>query len=119
MNKVMLFNPRSADRKYRIPNSILQLAASIDGRYEWVIVDANRESDPWQKLNQYLDSGEFRYVGFTVMPGPQLRQAIPFTKKIHEQYPGVTMIWGGYFASNQYKSVLSSGWVDYVVNGPG
>ena len=28
-------------------------------------------------------------------------------------------LWGGYFASNQYRSVLDSGWVDAIVNGPG
>jgi radical SAM superfamily enzyme YgiQ (UPF0313 family) len=29
------------------------------------------------------------------------------------------MVWGGYFASNQYRVVLESGLVDFVVNGPG
>ncbi|MGE5811821.1 MAG: B12-binding domain-containing radical SAM protein, partial [Ignavibacteria bacterium] len=28
-------------------------------------------------------------------------------------------IWGGYFPANQYKVVLDSGYVDYVINGPG
>lgn len=119
MNKVLLFNPRSADFKYRIPNSVLQIAAAIDGVFEWVIVDGNREADPWQKINNYLITGEFKYVGFTVMPGPQLKQAIPFAKKIKTDYPGIIMIWGGYFASNQYKTVLDSGFVDFVINGPG
>ena len=119
MNKVLLFNPRSAHKKYRIPNSILQVAASIEGLFDWVIVDGNREVDPWQKIVDYLKTGEFKYVGFTVMPGPQLEQAIPYTYKIKEQFPETTMIWGGYFASNQYKSVLNSGVVDYAINGPG
>ena len=29
------------------------------------------------------------------------------------------MVWGGYFASNQYQVVLESGLVDFVINGPG
>ena len=116
---VLLFNPRSADKKYRVPNSVLQVAAAIDGKYEWEIIDGNREVNPWGKLKSFLDSGKFKYVGFTVMPGPQLKQAIPLTQTIRQEYPDVTMVWGGYFASNQYKSVLNSGWVDYVVNGPG
>jgi len=53
------------------------------------------------------------------MPGPQLKQAIPISKKIKELYPHVKTIWGGYFPSNQPKSVLSSGYIDYIVNGPG
>lgn len=119
MHKVLLFNPRSATAKYRVPNSVLQIAASIKGICDWVIVDANRERDPYQKINSYLRTGEFRYIGFTVMPGPQLKQAIPYARRIKENFPGTTMIWGGYFASNQHKVVLNSGYVDFVINGPG
>lgn len=119
MSKVLLFNPRSANYKFRIPNSILQIAASIDGKYDWVVVDGNREKDPWEKIRSWLATGEIKYVGFTVMPGPQLKQAIPFTYRIRKEFPGTTMIWGGYFASNQQKVVLKSGVVDFVINGPG
>lgn len=116
---ILLFNPRSATYKFRVPNSVLQIAASVEGIHDWVIVDGNREHDPYSKLVSYLDQGTFSYVGFSVMPGPQLRQAIPFAREIKKKYPHITMIWGGYFASNQYKSVLGSGYVDYVINGPG
>jgi anaerobic magnesium-protoporphyrin IX monomethyl ester cyclase len=119
MHKVLLFNPRSATYKYRVPNSILQVAASIEGRYEWVIVDGNREKDPYQKISKYLRTGEFKYIGFTVMPGPQLKEAIPFARRIREEFPGTVMIWGGYFATNQCKVVLNSGYVDFSINGPG
>lgn len=119
MNKILLYNPKSAVAKHRIPNSILNIAASVEGRYDWVIVDGNREADPFQKIESYLKTGEFGYVGFTVMPGPQLREAIPLSKKIKEKYPYTTMIWGGYFPSSQPNAVLSSGFVDFIVNGPG
>ncbi|MDX2245884.1 MAG: radical SAM protein [Bacteroidia bacterium] len=119
MNKVILFNPRSANSKHRIPNSILQVGASIEGKYEYVFVDGNREKDPFQMICSYLDSGEYTFFGVTVMPGPQLRQAILFTQKVKQQYPSVTTVWGGYFASNQYKVVIESGYVDFIVNGPG
>lgn len=119
MNKVILFNPFAAKYGYRIPNSILQVAASINGVFEFVIVDGNREKDPWQKIKSYLDTGEYRFFGSTVMPGPQLKQAIPYTKKIREEYPGVINIWGGYFASNQFASVINSGYVDFIINGQG
>ncbi len=118
-NKVILFNPRSAWSKYRIPNSILQLGAALEGKYEYAFVDGNRESDPWQTIEDYLQSGEFRYFGCTTMPALQLKQAIPFSKKIREMFPQVVIIWGGYFAANQHKAVLNSGYVDYVVSGPG
>src|SRR4051812_3972504 len=119
MTKVLLFNPRSANYKPRIPNSILSVAASIDGLFEYVIVDGNLELDPSEKILHYLSKGGFEYFGLTCMPGPQLKQAIPISKKIRELYPLIKIIWGGYFPSNQYKVVLNSGYVDFVINGPG
>ncbi len=116
---VILFNPRSNNYKPRIPNSILQIAASIDGKRDYVIVDGNLEEDPWSKIAGYFDEGRFGYFGCTVMPGPQLKQAIPYTIKIKEQFPAIKIIWGGYFASNQYKSAIKSDAVDFIVNGPG
>ena len=117
--KVLLFNPRSANSKPRIPNSILQIAASIDGVHEYIFVDGNLESDPQKKILNYFKEQKIDIFGCTVMPGPQLKQAIPISKKVKELYPHVKTIWGGYFPSNQPKSVLSSGYIDYIVNGPG
>src|SRR5687768_5972579 len=119
MNSVILFNPRSGRSKHRIPNSILQVAASIHGLYDYVFVDGNLEKDPWLAIKRYLDSGKIKFFGCTVMPGPQLQQAIPYSKKVRELYPNVTIVWGGYFSANQNKSVLNSGFVDFVINGPG
>ena len=119
MNKIILFNPRSANSKHRIPNSILQVGASIQGKYEYVFVDGNLESDPWEKIESYLKTNSFKYFASTVMPGQQLKQAIPFSKKVREQFPEIKIIWGGYFASNQYKSAIDSGFVDIIINGPG
>jgi len=117
--KVLLFNPRAADSKPRIPNSILSMAAAIDGKVDYVIVDGNLETNPREKIFDYLNTGEFGYFACTVMPGPQLRQAIPFSKEIRQKFPGIQIIWGGYFASNQNRVVLESGIVDYVVYGQG
>jgi anaerobic magnesium-protoporphyrin IX monomethyl ester cyclase len=117
--KVLLFNPRSARYNPRIPNSIMNIAASIDGKYEYVIVDGNLESDPLSKINSYLLKGDIGYFASTVMPGPQTKQAIPFTKEIKKTYPDIKVIWGGYFASHQATTILNSGYVDVVVYGPG
>lgn len=119
MSKVLLFNPRSARTKPRIPNSILSIAASIEGMHDYVIVDGNLETDPEEKILDYLKSGTYKYFGVTSMPGPQLKQSIPISKKVRELYPDIKTIWGGYFPSNQPKTVLSSGFVDFIINGPG
>lgn len=119
INGVVLFNPRSASSKHRIPNSILQVAASIHGKRPYVFVDGNKETDPQKVILNYLASGKFGYLGTTVMPGPQLKQAIPFSKEVKAKFPEIVNVWGGYFASNQHKVVLESGFIDYVINGPG
>ncbi|MEP0862324.1 MAG: radical SAM protein [Ignavibacterium sp.] len=119
MNKIILFNPKSANWKHRIPNSILQIGASIHNKYDYVFVDGNLETDCWNKIKKYLDTNDYKYFAVTVMPGMQLRQAIPFSKKVREIFPSVKIIWGGYFASNQYKVCLESGFVDFIINGPG
>lgn len=119
MNKVILFNPWSAKYGYRIPNSILQVGASIEGKYDYVFIDGNRENDPWHVIHSYLKTNNFRYFGCTVMPGPQLKQAITFTKEIKKLFPEIVTIWGGYFASNHFKTCVESGFVDYIIDGPG
>jgi radical SAM superfamily enzyme YgiQ (UPF0313 family) len=119
MQKILFFNPRSAVGKARVPNSILSVASTVTGRYEWALVDGNFESDPYPKLRAYLLTGEYQYIGFTVMPGPQAKQAIPIARKIKEEFPFTTMIWGGYFPGNHFQVVLDSGYVDFIVNGPG
>ncbi len=117
--KVLFFNPRAAETKARIPNSILAIAATIEGTYDYAIVDGNLEKKPLKKLLNYLDTGNYSVFACTVMPGPQLKQAIPFTKKIREKYPQVKIVWGGYFASNHSNISIHSGYVDYIVYGPG
>lgn len=119
MNKVLLFNPRAGDNVRIIPNAILAIAASIEKHFDYVVVDGNREKDPLEKIIQYLSTGEFKFFASTVMPGPQLKQAIPFTKHVRHKFPDIKIIWGGYFASNHHKTVINSGQVDVVVNGPG
>ncbi|MCY7410705.1 MAG: B12-binding domain-containing radical SAM protein [Chitinophagales bacterium] len=118
-HKVLLFNPRALKTKPRIPNSVLQVAASIEGKYDWVIVDGNMEVDPWEKIEKYLSAAKFKYFASTVMPGPQVKQSVPITKKVREHFPEVIIIWGGYFPSNHPKACIESSCVDYIVYGPG
>ena len=116
---VVLFNPRSAKWKHRIPMSILQVGASIHETHKVLFVDGNAEEDPLERISAYIKEEGVSIFGVTVMPGPQLKQAIPISKEIKNRFPEITIVWGGYFATNQHPVVLSSGFVDYVVSGPG
>lgn len=116
---VILFNPRSAEAKHRIPNSILQVASSIQDKHSFFLVDGNLEKNPLAKIKKLIEENNVHVFASTVMPGPQLKQAIPFSKEIKHIFPHIYTIWGGYFASNQYEVSLNSGYVDYIINGPG
>jgi anaerobic magnesium-protoporphyrin IX monomethyl ester cyclase len=118
-NKIILFNPRSALHNHRLPLSIVQVGASVYGKEEFVFVDGNLEKDEWQKLNAYLETGEFAFFACTVMPGPQLRIAIRLTKAVRDKFPATIIIWGGYFPSNHYRIAMESGLIDFIFRGPG
>jgi radical SAM superfamily enzyme YgiQ (UPF0313 family) len=118
-NKIILFNPRSATRNHRLPISILQVGASVYGKYDIVFIDGNLENNPLDKITLYLKTGEFKFFASTVMPGPQLKQAINVTKTVKENFPEVITIWGGYFASNHTELSMKSGYIDYIIRGAG
>lgn len=119
MNQIVFFNPRAAESKARVPNSILSIAASIDGKYDYAVVDGNLETNPLKVLLHYFDTGKYSVFACTVMPGPQLKQAIPITRELRKRYPGITIVWGGYFPSNHSQACMNSGYIDYIVYGPG
>lgn len=119
IDNVILFNPRSADARHRIPNSILQVAGSIHGKFAYTLVDGNMEREPLSVLKSAMQHSVRPVLGMTVMPGPQLQQAIPFSKTLKELFPHAIVVWGGYFASNQHSVVLASGFVNFVIDGPG
>jgi radical SAM superfamily enzyme YgiQ (UPF0313 family) len=89
------------------------------GKQDFVFIDGNLENDPWHKLKGYLETGEFAFFACTVMPGPQLKQAIGITKAIRKRFPQIISIWGGYFPSNHYRVCMESGIIDYIIRGPG
>src|SRR5262245_12875472 len=116
---IVLVNPRSAKWKHRLPMSILSLAALLEGRYPYEIIDGNFEPDLETTLIRTLGETNAKYLGITVMPGPQLMQSIPLTKRIRSLFPSLTIVWGGYFPSLHTNVVLESGQVDFVIRGQG
>lgn len=117
---LILYNPRAAEHKARIPMSLAALAAVLEGNREYLVVDGNIDGDPVSTIAAAFDgtSGP-HYLLCTVMPGPQLSRAVPHTRALKQRYPGMTAIWGGYFPSMHPEVTLQSGFVDYVVQGQG
>jgi anaerobic magnesium-protoporphyrin IX monomethyl ester cyclase len=116
---IALLNPRSARWKHRIPLSILSLGAVLEQRHHYEIIDGNIEPDVRSTLNDSIRERGIKYLAVTVMPGPQLTEAIHITREIKAAHPGVAVIWGGYFPTLHTDVVLRSGFVDYVIRGEG
>ncbi|MEI6765815.1 MAG: radical SAM protein [Bacteroidota bacterium] len=117
-NGILYFNPRATNSKPRIPNSLLSLLSVVSIIPQDMFVDGNLEQDPWNKIEQILQKGETRYFCCTVMPGPQLKQAVPLCRRIRKLFPEIVIIWGGYFPSNHSQVTIESGIVDYIAIGP-
>jgi radical SAM superfamily enzyme YgiQ (UPF0313 family) len=117
---LILYNPpSSASRKPVLPMSLLALSAVLKDRHQFRIVDGNLEPDPLSTLDRMIREDGVRYLGVTCMPGPQLNHAVPLCRELKSRFPSLTIIWGGYFPTQHYEVVLSSGYVDYVVRGHG
>ena len=117
---ILLFHPRSTRPKNRrLPLSVLQLAAVLEGSDKYEIVDGNADPDPWATLDSLAAAGDVEILGVSVMPGPQLKNAIPVCRAFREKYPRVPIVWGGYFASLYTEAALNARYVDFVVKGQG
>ncbi len=74
---IVLFHPRSTKPKNRrLPLSVLHLAAMLEGREEYEIVDGNADPDPWATIDELMRTRKVELLGVSVMPGPQLQSAI-------------------------------------------
>jgi anaerobic magnesium-protoporphyrin IX monomethyl ester cyclase len=120
---IVLFNPLSTTPgKQPLPLSLLSLAAVLDGRMAWRLVDGNIERDPAAAILAAVDEAGDRgpkMLAATVMPGPQLTQAVAVCRQVRAVRPGLPIVWGGYFPTQHADTVLGSPFVDFVVRSQG
>lgn len=117
---LILYNPRSsARRKPVMPLALLALGALLDGRHPYTIVDGNLDPRPLETLDRLVRKEGAGLLGVTVMPGPQLAEAVPVCRELKARHPELSIVWGGYFPTQHYDVCLRSGYVDYVVRGHG
>lgn len=103
----------------RLPLSLLALAAVLEGRCDYFLVDGNLEPDAEQQILRLIRDHGCALLGLTVMPGPQVAPAIAIAESVRTHYPEVAIVWGGYFATLYTASALQARYVDYVVRGQG
>src|SRR5579885_1346329 len=97
---IVLLHPRAVKPKNRrFPLSILSIAAVLEGREHYTIIDGNLDSHPAQTLERLASEHPIELLAVSVMPGPQMVSAIPLCKDFRRNHPGVPIVWGGYFPS--------------------
>jgi radical SAM superfamily enzyme YgiQ (UPF0313 family) len=120
---IVLFNPRSSPSgKPTLPVSLLSLAAVIDGTHPWMLVDGNLDPDPAATIIEIVRSardGTPPVLAVTVMPGPQVREAVAACRRVRAAAPHVTIVWGGYVPSLHTDVVLAAPYVDLVIRSQG
>jgi len=117
---IILFNPRATKpRNRRFPLAILALAAVLEGKEEYEIVDGNLDSDPTGTILGLIRQHNVELLGVTVMPGPQMAAAIETCREVRLRHPKVPIVWGGYFPSIYGDATLNAAYVDYAVRGQG
>lgn len=117
---IILFNPRATKpRNRRFPLSVLALAAILEGREDYEIVDGNLDPRPTETILKLIATRPVELIGVSVMPGPQMVAAIESCRQIRRLFPRIPIVWGGYFPSIYGDAALNAPYVDYVVRGQG
>jgi hypothetical protein len=122
---IVLFNPISTTPgKQPLPLSLMSLAAVLEGRTAWRLVDGNIEPDAAGAILALLGiigagCHELPVLAVTVMPGPQVAQAVEVCRRVRAARPDVAIVWGGYFPTQHTATILESPLVDFVIRSQG
>ena len=115
---IILYNPASsASKKPVLPMSLLAVGALLEGHEDYRIIDGNLVADGLTALRQALRETGAEVLGMTVMPGPQLTQAVPVCKALKVEFPELTIVWGGYFPTLHCDVVMKAPYIDYAFRG--
>src|SRR4029078_1570493 len=118
--KIILYHPKSnPGGKAILPMPLLAVGSMLENEFDYTIVDSNLLSDPVAVMDQWIRDEGYTVIGTTVMPGPQLVEAVHDTREIKKRAPHVQMVWGGYFPTQHSDTVLLADYVDYTVHTQG
>lgn len=117
---IVLVNPASTHSPRKpLPMSVLAVASVLEGEFEYAIVDGNVDGDVIARIESISRHATVSAIGITVMPGPQLCQAVPLSRALKQRFPSVPIIWGGYFPSEHANVILRDRAIDYCIRGQG
>ncbi|MHA2289800.1 MAG: B12-binding domain-containing radical SAM protein, partial [Promethearchaeota archaeon] len=120
MNSILIY-PQLEFAKVQIPTppySILFIADYLLKRN----VDVQIFDLRFDKLSQVYDAisdGEPKFVGISVMTGPQIRNALKTSESIKKQFNKIKIVWGGVHSTILPTQTLQSDLIDFVIRGEG
>jgi anaerobic magnesium-protoporphyrin IX monomethyl ester cyclase len=118
--RVLLVNPTMTSRRSaRFPLSILSIAAALDDKYEFRLIDGNMDRDYLSSVRRTLSEDDYFAVGVTVMGGPQVRSGIEVSRIVRQQVAHLPIAWGGYFPTLYPAAAINAPYVDYAIRGMG
>jgi anaerobic magnesium-protoporphyrin IX monomethyl ester cyclase len=117
---ILLLHPRTTKPKNRrLPLSMLSIAAVLEGKEAYFIVDGNLDPQPQLTVDRIAAEHRVELLAVSVMPGPQMVAAIPLCREFRRKYPAVPIVWGGYFPSLYTDAALNAKYVDFAIRGQG
>jgi radical SAM superfamily enzyme YgiQ (UPF0313 family) len=118
--RILLINPRVCKpHNARLPLSLLSLAAALEGRHHTHLIDGNLDPAPLDTALRTIARERIDVVGVTVMPGPQVIDAVAISAGLRAALPTMPIVWGGYFPTLYTRAAINAPYVDFVVRGPG
>lgn len=117
---IILFHPRAVRPKNRrFPLAILSIAAVLEGKEDYIIVDGNLDPSPERTIDRIMSEHTVELLAASVMPGPQMVAAMELCRSFRKKYPSVPVVWGGYFPSLYTDATLNAPYVDFAIKGQG
>lgn len=115
---ILLVNSRNREHKPAvIPYGITYIASYLRKKGINVkIFDRNAETETF---NESLERYKPKVVGFSVLTGPTIIDAINMSKEVSKNLRDTKIIWGGIHPSLFTKQCLDESYIDIVVNGEG
>lgn len=118
--KAILYHPKSnPGGKAILPMTLLAVGSMLENEFDYTIVDANTTPNALDVMDRLVREDGYNVMGVTVMPGPQLVEAVHDTRELKKKHPQVATVWGGYFPTQHSDTVLAADYVDYAVRSQG
>src|SRR2546429_6846085 len=86
---VMLSKPKArGPANRRFPLSVLALAAVLEGREDYAVVDGNLDPHPTETIAPFLREAPVELVAVTAIPGPQPRSPAASCRALRARFSG-------------------------------